>query len=344
MMRQRGSELKTPPFFRKIALVKVCHLSVLALTYGLALLLFPTISQGLSTRPYFDETYLGCIAASIALSVVALACGSGMRLYVVFLLRCYLLVVLGYSIGGASRPSWFSASALWSRSASSSILPYNLVIAGVALVVLVLVQVFPVFFGRRPRRLDSPRRLRSALGVLLRPRRIRPGDRMDRAPGRAQEGARRDHPHPGSQPRHARRAQPQPPGLCQDRRRGVLGARAQPHQPRDPRHLGLYLHQPHRPDGRGGKHAPGRPGRPDRHAHHRAQDRPRRACARRALALRRLRRRAAGHGGRTARHLQNRVHLPQDHGPRGRAQPRQPAALPSAETSTSPSTAPSRRP
>ncbi len=148
MMRQRGSELKTPPFFRKMALVKACHLSVLALTYGLALLLFPTISQGLSTRPYFDETYLGCIAASIALSVIALACGSGMRLYVVFLLRCYLLVVLGYSIGGALSVKLVLGMGLMVEIGFLVDMPYNLVLAGVALVVLVLVQVFPIFFGQ----------------------------------------------------------------------------------------------------------------------------------------------------------------------------------------------------
>ena len=59
---------------------KVIHLSVLVATYGLALAFFPAISPGLSTHPYFSETYLGSIAASAVLSVLALlsgpACGS----------------------------------------------------------------------------------------------------------------------------------------------------------------------------------------------------------------------------------------------------------------------------
>ena len=222
-MRQRGSELKTPPFFRKMALVKACHLSVLALTYGLALLLFPTISQGLSTRPYFDETYLGCIAASIALSVIALACGSGMRLYVVFLLRCYLLVVLGYSIGGALSVKlvlgmglmveigFLVDTALQSRVRRSR--PRR-PCTGPGI---------PVFFGQRA----SPTRFPASASTSFRRSASSSADSPWRPHGsaawRAPEGARRDHPHPGGQPRRALRAQPQPSGLRENRGRRVLG-------------------------------------------------------------------------------------------------------------------------
>jgi hypothetical protein len=95
----RGTELKKQPFFPKMALIRIFHLSTLALTYGLALSFFPTISLELRTHAYFDETYLGGIGASVALSVIAPFFRPSMRLYVIFLLRCYILIILGYSIG-----------------------------------------------------------------------------------------------------------------------------------------------------------------------------------------------------------------------------------------------------
>jgi cytosine/uracil/thiamine/allantoin permease len=71
-MSVQGTNLDAPPFFGRMAAVKVVHLSVLAATYGLALAFFPAISRGVKTHAYFSETYLGSIAASAILSILAL--------------------------------------------------------------------------------------------------------------------------------------------------------------------------------------------------------------------------------------------------------------------------------
>jgi signal transduction histidine kinase len=131
-----------------MALVRAFHFSILASTYGLALAFFPTVSLGLSVRPYFDETYLGSIAASVCLSGIALLFRPGMRLYVVFFLRCYLLIVLGYSIGGILSSKLVLGVGLMVEIGILVDMPVNLVIAAFALAALALAQAFPVFFGQ----------------------------------------------------------------------------------------------------------------------------------------------------------------------------------------------------
>jgi signal transduction histidine kinase len=132
----------------KISLVRVFHLAILALTYALALAFFPGISRGLSTHAYFSETYFGGLGASLGLSIVALFFRPSMRLYVVLLLRCYVLIVLGYSIGGFLSTKLVLGIGLMVEIAILVELPLNLVLAGICLVVLTLAQIWPVFFGQ----------------------------------------------------------------------------------------------------------------------------------------------------------------------------------------------------
>ena len=82
-----------------MTVVKVLYLAVLGASYGLAAAFYPAASASLSTHAFFAETYFGCIAASAAVSVLALFLRPGMWLYVVLLVRTYLLIVFGYSIG-----------------------------------------------------------------------------------------------------------------------------------------------------------------------------------------------------------------------------------------------------
>jgi signal transduction histidine kinase len=144
----RGTELNKPSFFRKAAPVKAFHLTVLALTYGLALALFPTVSLGLRTHPYFDETYLGCIAASACLSAIALLPRPSMRLYAVLFLRCYLLILLGYSIGGVLSSKLVLGIGLMVEIGILVEAPLNFLFAGLAVAALALAQAFPAFLGQ----------------------------------------------------------------------------------------------------------------------------------------------------------------------------------------------------
>jgi signal transduction histidine kinase len=131
----------------RTASVRTFHLAVLTLSYALALAFFPTVSLGLRTYAYFDETYLGCLGASIVLSVIALCFRTGMRLYVVICLRCYLLVILGYSIGSFLSAKLVLGIGLMVEIGILVAYPFNIVFAGLALALLAAAQAFPVFFG-----------------------------------------------------------------------------------------------------------------------------------------------------------------------------------------------------
>jgi len=89
-----------PPYFSKPTKVKIFHLSVLALTYGLAFAFFPFIARDQVTYTYFSETYFGGVAASMVLSAISLLVRPGRWLYSLLCLRCYFLIILGYSIAG----------------------------------------------------------------------------------------------------------------------------------------------------------------------------------------------------------------------------------------------------
>ena len=99
------------------------------------------------THAFFAETYLGGIAACMALSAAALLVRPGMWLYVLLALRCYALLVLGYSIGG-----FLSAKLVLGIGAMVEICvlvepPLDLVLAGLVLALFSAAQAWPGFFG-----------------------------------------------------------------------------------------------------------------------------------------------------------------------------------------------------
>jgi signal transduction histidine kinase len=127
--------------------VKALHLSTLGITYGLAFVFYPTISLGLSTRAYFSETYFGCIAASLVLSALALLFRPGMGLYLILIVRIYLLIVLGYSIGAFLSSRLVLGIGLMMEIGILADFPHALVIAGCALAALALAQALPATLG-----------------------------------------------------------------------------------------------------------------------------------------------------------------------------------------------------
>ena len=99
------------------------------------------------THAFFAETYLGGIAACMALSATALFVRPGMWLYVLLSLRCYALLVLGYSIGG-----FLSAKLVLGIGAMVEICvligpPLDLGVAGLVLALYCAAQAWPNFFG-----------------------------------------------------------------------------------------------------------------------------------------------------------------------------------------------------
>jgi signal transduction histidine kinase len=146
-MSARGTNLDTPPFSGRMAVVNVIHLSVLVATYGLALAFYPTVSPGLDTPPFFSATYFGCIAASAVLSVLALMFRRGMGLYVVVALRIYLLVVLGYSIEAFLSVRLVLGIGLMTEIGVLVDFPWALVAAGLAVAALALAQAVPFILG-----------------------------------------------------------------------------------------------------------------------------------------------------------------------------------------------------
>jgi signal transduction histidine kinase len=144
---REGHLLDAPPFFGRMATVKVIHISVLVATYGLALAFFPAISHGSSTHPYFPATYFGCIGASAVLSVLALIFRRGMGLYVVLVLRVYLLIVLGYSIEGFLSARLVLGIGLMTEVGFLVDFPSVLITAGLAIAALALAQALPAILG-----------------------------------------------------------------------------------------------------------------------------------------------------------------------------------------------------
>lgn len=130
-----------------MAVVKAVHLSVLTVTYGLALAFYPFISAGASAHPYFAATYLGSIAASAVLSVLALMCRPGIWLCAVLVLRTYLLVVLGYSIEAFLSARLVLGIGLMTEIGILVGLPLAPVAAGLAVVVLAVTQAVPFALG-----------------------------------------------------------------------------------------------------------------------------------------------------------------------------------------------------
>lgn len=148
-------------------MVRLFYLCVLGLTYCLALSFYPGLARDVATRSYFLETYFGCIGASAALSILAVFFRPGMKLYIVLFLRCYVLVVLGYSIGGFLSAKLVLGIGLMVEIGILVELPLSLVFSGLALLVLGLAQAWPLFFGQSALVDVSPRPGFEELVVLL---------------------------------------------------------------------------------------------------------------------------------------------------------------------------------
>jgi len=135
-----------PPYFSKPTQIKVFHVTVLAGSYGLALALYPAIFN-VGSHIYFNETYFGGIAASIALSILIVLVRPGLQLYSLLCLRVYVLVVMGYSIGGYLSAKLVLGLALMAEIGLLAEYPLSLAAAGLAISALVAAQAWPLFFG-----------------------------------------------------------------------------------------------------------------------------------------------------------------------------------------------------
>jgi signal transduction histidine kinase len=130
-----------------MTIVKVLHLSVLGVTYAMAAAFYGAASTGASTHAFFAETYFGCIAASAAVSVLALFLRPGLWLYALLFLRTYLLVVFGYSIGAFLSSRLVLGVGLMTEIGVLASFPIGLVFSGCALGALALAQAVPDLFG-----------------------------------------------------------------------------------------------------------------------------------------------------------------------------------------------------
>jgi signal transduction histidine kinase len=105
------------------------------------------VSRGIAPNAFFTGTYLGGVGASVALSLFALLLRPGMRLFAVLGLRLYVLIILGYSIGGFLSAKLVLGMGLMEESCALLGPPANLIFAFFALLAFALAQAFPVFFG-----------------------------------------------------------------------------------------------------------------------------------------------------------------------------------------------------
>jgi len=136
------------PRTRRIAPITIYRLSVLALTYGLALTFYGPIYRGAGAKAYFAETYFGCIGASAALSAIAFALSPGLRLFAILFLRGYLILILGYSIEGFLSVKLVLGIGFMVEACLAVRYPLCLVLSGCAIAALSAAQVLPTFFGQ----------------------------------------------------------------------------------------------------------------------------------------------------------------------------------------------------
>jgi signal transduction histidine kinase len=146
-MSLRGTILVASPFFGRMTVVKVLHLAILGVTYGMAAAFFKAVSAGLSAHAYFAETYFGCIVASAVVSFLALLLRPGLWLYVVLFLRTYLLIVFGYSIGAFLSSRLVLGVGLMTEIGVLAAFPAGLVVSACALAALAFAQALPSLFG-----------------------------------------------------------------------------------------------------------------------------------------------------------------------------------------------------
>jgi signal transduction histidine kinase len=131
----------------RIVKVRVYLLVVMGAAYLIALALYPSISRGAASYAYFKETYIGCLCASAALSALAVLVRSELWIEVVFLFRLYILIVMGYSIGGFVSAKLVLGVGLMTEIGVLCAFPASLVLCAVAMAAFVAAQAWPVFFG-----------------------------------------------------------------------------------------------------------------------------------------------------------------------------------------------------
>ncbi len=123
------------------------HAAALVISYIMAILFFPGVSEGLRPKAYFAETYFGCIGFSIFLSVAILFFRPGLPLYLALALRCYVLIILGYSVGGTMSAKLALGAGMTVETACLLAWPRSLAMAGGQLAAFVAAQAWPRFFG-----------------------------------------------------------------------------------------------------------------------------------------------------------------------------------------------------
>jgi len=102
---------------------------------------------GVNTHAFFPETYFGCIAASVVVSVLALFLRPGPWMYGLLLLRTYLLIVFDYSIAAFLSARLVMGIGLMTEIGTLAAFPAGLVLSGCALAALALAQAVPSLFG-----------------------------------------------------------------------------------------------------------------------------------------------------------------------------------------------------
>ena len=136
-----------PTFFTKSTAVKVYLLAVLAVTYFFALAYFPLLVPGPGVHPYLRETYIGCIGISVVLSGLALFSRSEIGIVATTILRCYVLAILGYGLGAYLTTKLVLGVGLVVEVCVLSSVPLNLGLSALVILLMALMQTFPVFFG-----------------------------------------------------------------------------------------------------------------------------------------------------------------------------------------------------
>jgi len=139
--------LPVPPPLRRLGPAALAHLLILAATYLLALAFFPFVKSQAEARAYFAETYFGCLGASALVSLVALWLKPGMRLGFALGLRCYLLVVMGYSMGSLLSAKLVLGIGFMEELGALLPWPAGAFAAAAAILALGGAEAWPFFFG-----------------------------------------------------------------------------------------------------------------------------------------------------------------------------------------------------
>lgn len=132
---------------KKTAALDLFYVSTTALLYLTALFLYPTAVRAIRPGPYFLETYFGCLAASAVLSAIAARARATGWIHFVLMLRCYVLVVLGYSLGSFSATKIIMGVGLFVETGMYEENPYDWILVGCFAFILTATQVAPGLLG-----------------------------------------------------------------------------------------------------------------------------------------------------------------------------------------------------